>query len=283
MTKPLVVIATQVPISEPDPDQDVLMHALGAAGLDARLVPWHDTAFDWTAARLVVIRSTWGYHRMVDGFLEWVAHVDRVTRLLNPARVVVANAHKSYLIGLAAAGVRTVPTALVARGSDTALRDIAAWHGWTRVVVKPAISAGSYETHVVDDLTDPGRHFARLLPTHDLLVQPYVETIHTAGERSLVWIDGAFTHCMHKLPRFAGSHEQTTGPHAIEPADLALAEHAIASAGPGLLYGRVDLMRADDGLPMVSELELIEPTLFVSQSQHALQRLVGAIARAAAE
>ena len=45
------------------------------------------------------------------------------------------------------------------------------------------------------------------------------------------------------------------------------------------LYARVDLVRGDDGRPRLLELELAEPTLFVSTSPDGLERLVAAIER----
>ncbi len=45
-----------------------------------------------------------------------------------------------------------------------------------------------------------------------------------------------------------------------------------------LLYARIDLIRDDDDQPMVAELELVEPSLFLKQSPSALDRLVAGIA-----
>jgi hypothetical protein len=46
-----------------------------------------------------------------------------------------------------------------------------------------------------------------------------------------------------------------------------------------LLYGRVDLVPDDEGRPMVMEIELIEPSLFLLQEPRALDRLVAGILR----
>ncbi len=44
-----------------------------------------------------------------------------------------------------------------------------------------------------------------------------------------------------------------------------------------LLYARVDLARDDEGRPLLMELELVEPSLFLLQHPPALERLVRAI------
>jgi hypothetical protein len=46
-----------------------------------------------------------------------------------------------------------------------------------------------------------------------------------------------------------------------------------------LLYARVDVAPGADGTPVVMELELIEPSLFLAQSPVARQRLVDAVVR----
>jgi hypothetical protein len=53
----------------------------------------------------------------------------------------------------------------------------------------------------------------------------------------------------------------------------------LAGLESGLLYARVDVAPGPDGMPVVMELELIEPSLFLAQSPAALARLVAAVAR----
>ena len=49
---------------------------------------------------------------------------------------------------------------------------------------------------------------------------------------------------------------------------------------PGeLLYARIDMVRDAENRPMLSEVELIEPSLFFRESPRALERFVAAIAR----
>ncbi|HKB14554.1 MAG TPA: hypothetical protein VKF62_00730, partial [Planctomycetota bacterium] len=69
----------------------------------------------------------------------------------------------------------------------------------------------------------------------------------------------------------------------IEPDEGDAARRIVAGAGAeGLLYGRVDLMRDASGRPLLSEIELVEPTLFVREQPDALERLADAVAERAA-
>jgi glutathione synthase/RimK-type ligase-like ATP-grasp enzyme len=193
--------------------------------------------------------------------------------------VVLWNLHKSYLLELARSGVPVTPTHLVPRGSAERLADVAAARGWTDLVVKPAVSAGSRLTLRADAGSERGEgHLRALTEREDALVQPYLPAVEGHGERSLVFIDGELTHAVRKAPRFAGDAVSVTGPFAVSDDEAALARLALAAVPVPVLYARVDVVPGADGRPMLMELELIEPSLFLEHGAGALERLVDAIA-----
>jgi hypothetical protein len=275
-------IATCRPLPEPDPDQAPLTAALEARGAAVELVPW-DVDFDWRAVDLCVLRSTWDYHRRPDAFLAWVEKTAKTTRLLNPPEVVRWNAHKEYLLELEASGLPVAPTALLRRGDVTTLRDVADGYGWDDVVVKPAVSASSHATIRAQrgGLRAAEAHLRELLDVEDVLVQGYLPSVEGHGERALVAIEGKLTHSVRKSRRFAGDAE-TVESVPIGADERALATRVLAQL-PRLLYARVDVAPAADGTPCVMEVELIEPSLFVSQNETALHRLADAIVARAAD
>ena len=112
-----------------------------------------------------------------------------------------------------------------------------------------------------------------------MLVQPYLPSVEGHGERALVWIDGEFTHAVRKTPRFADGIEQVSEALPISAAEHALGTAALAGLESELLYARVDVAPGADGAPVVMELEMIEPSLFLLQSPVALARLVDAVVR----
>jgi len=63
---------------------------------------WSSSEVDWAVFDLVVLRSTWDYAERYDEFLAWI---DALPQLANPARVVRWSTDKRYLGELAAAGV----------------------------------------------------------------------------------------------------------------------------------------------------------------------------------
>jgi hypothetical protein len=197
--------------------------------------------------------------------------------LFNDLDTLLANVDKSYLIGLAAAGVRTAPTHLVERGSPADLTQIASSRGWQRVVVKPAISANGYLTMQVE----PGAFDAgqRLLETilreRAALVQPVMDDVYLGGERCLIFFDGRYSHSVVKRP-FA-IDAAGTRPLDGRPADIALAERALATLPSVPLYARVDIVRDASDAPCVMELELVEPELYLRYAPGAADRFAAAL------
>lgn len=219
-----------------------------------------------------LVRSTWDYLHRPDLFASWIRSLQGP--LANPADVLLENLHKRYLLSLAARGVPTVPTALVPRGDDVASLPFEG-----ALVVKPAVSAASFRTaRFTAAQRAEALAFAReLAMERDVLVQPYLDAVETSGERALVWIAGEVTHAVRKSPRLAGGHEEVVlAPVADD--ERALAARALAPYASRLLYARVDVVRDAQGAPVVMEVELLEPSLFLAQHPPALARFADAIA-----
>jgi glutathione synthase/RimK-type ligase-like ATP-grasp enzyme len=252
-------------------DDQPVAAALAARGVSSAFVCWDDPSVQWPAVGVAVIRSTWDYYRRLDAFLDWADHADAVTRLRNDAATIRWNAHKSYLLELAAAGVPTVPTTLVRKGELGTVPP-------GPVVVKPAVSVNA-------DRTTRGATQAdldSLTAQDDALIQPYLASIEQ-GETSLICIDGEVSHAVHKVPApgdFRTQEHHGAAVSAVEPtpAQVAVATAALAVPVTVPLYARVDLVGSDDG-PLLMELELIEPTLHLSEGASTVDAFAAAIVR----
>ena len=110
------------------------------------------------------------------------------------------------------------------------------------------------------------------------MVQPYMRSVEEYGERSLIWIAGELTHAVRKSPRLGDAAEDVSEALTIAEDERALAEEIMGDIPEQLLYARIDLIRDDVGSPLLAELELVEPSLFLAQAPHALERFVAAIA-----
>jgi glutathione synthase/RimK-type ligase-like ATP-grasp enzyme len=156
--------------------------------------------------------------------------------------------------------------------------------GWEDVVLKAAVAqTGRYLMRVDVASRDAGqRHLDRLLRSEDMLVQPFQPGVTREGETSLVFLDGMFSHAVRKRPAhgdfrvhddFDGTVEQV----APDEAQLAIACEAVRALDHPLLYARVDLVPGTDG-PVVMELELVEPDLFLRTADGAAERMAEAVA-----
>jgi glutathione synthase/RimK-type ligase-like ATP-grasp enzyme len=279
---PRIALATCRELPAGDEDSGVLLAACAAAGLDAEWRVWDDPAVDWGSYDLVVIRSTWDYVPRRDDFTGWAA---AVPRLANPADVIAWSTDKAYLRELAAAGLPVVPTEWLVPGQTPAGLD-------GDVVVKPTISAGARDTarYVAGEGDRARAHAAKLLDAgRPVMVQPYLSAIDEAGETAVVHVGGTYSHGLHKgailRPGDAAEIDELYRPERItarEPsaAERELAERALAAVPGGpdrLLYARVDLIPGPDGDPVVAEVELAEPSLFLTVVPAGADRLAAAI------
>lgn len=272
-----------------DTDMPILQAALRRAGIDHLVVPWDDDQ-EWSTFSLVVIRSTWDYHRRYDDFMDWVGAVSRVTRLENSPDIIAWNTDKRYLAELAAAQIPTVPTTYVAPGESLDPVAVDALMNAGDVVVKPTVSAGSNDTERHADEAGLHAHIAALHASgRTVMVQPYLRDVDTGSETGLVYIDGAFSHAFAKGPMLRDPKTMAQGLYAEERIDARQPSAAERDLGDRVvqwvtarfgtpLYTRVDLLPSPAG-PVVIEVEMTEPSLYVHLGEDAADRLAQAISR----
>lgn len=288
MTSRRIALASCLPLPTGDDDDLALLPALAELGVQASMVPWDQPGVDWSQFDATVLRATWNYTLRRDDFLAWAASVPR---LFNPLPVVVANSDKSYLAELAAAGLPVTATGLIPIGAEPEFPDAGEF------VLKPSVGAGSRGAGRFDaarpGALDAAREHVRALHEagRTVLVQPYLAGVDVEGETGLIFVDGVFSHAIRKGPMLgpeirhrvdgpAYVLEDSIGAREPSEAELAVAKrvlaHASAALDAELLYARIDLLPGPDG-PVVGELELVEPSLYLAFSDPAAGLLAAAI------
>ncbi len=283
-----VALATSAGFPNLDVSDTGLLDALSALGLKAEACIWDDPGVRFEEAALTVVRSTWDYSAHRERFLAWARSVPR---LMNPAQVLEVNTDKTYLIDLHQAGVPIAPTTVV-----DSLASLAALMAPTApIVVKPTVGAGSRGVAMFEpkDFDEARHHAARLLDQGTaVLVQRYLDAVERTGEATLIFFLGQFSHGITKPPMLdpvTGTGEVATRDRARWMADLEayvpshaeleVAQQCLEAArATEVLYARVDLLPGDDG-PVVGELELTEPCLFLTSAPGAAERFARAIVR----
>ncbi len=272
-----------------DPDDRLVLNILSERGVECQAAVWDDPDVDWTKAGVVVIRSTWDYHRKYSQFLKWVESTSKVTVLCNRPEYIRWNACKIYLRDLAAAGIAIVPTEWLLKSETVDLEKILLEmleKNSGKIVLKPSIGLATSGVLVLDrDNFDAGvEHAKELLKNYDVMVQPFMESVKTRGEKALVFINGRFCHAAQKaaFQILAEAGHAGEKPTDVTMDEVELAENAMSIVSQlvrehenkltGIaddtlltppLYARVDIVRDQDNKPVIIELELVEPSLYM--------------------
>jgi hypothetical protein len=201
--------------------------ALGAAGLDAVAHPL-STPLPPGAEALALL--AWGYHLAPD---QWARRLERWeaqgVRLHNPVRTLRWNWRKTYLCELADAGAPVVPTLAAEVVTPATLAEARQRFGCTTLVVKPQVGACAHGAFVVEGDEVPPL-------AEPAIVQPFLASIRDAGELSLIYLGGRFSHAVRKVPaagdfRVQEEHGGVTVPFD-PPAEARVAAEAALALAP---------------------------------------------------
>lgn len=270
-----------------DDEADRTLQAWSRAGLDSTTVPWDSTTADWASFDAAVVRSVWDYTSRYREFLAWASRVSQQTRLLNSFDTLQRNISKTYLRDLAASGIPIVPTQWFPPHENVPSELMRqAFSRWapSEIVVKPTISAGARNTIRTGDLSTAVVHANRLTDVGlGVMAQPYLKSLETCGETSLIYFGKEYSHSVRRgamlIPEATHSRWQVS-PRTPSAAQLQLGGRTLAviSAHHSPLFARVDIAQTDHGEPVLMELEMIEPCLFLSFHPPAAERFAAALA-----
>lgn len=243
-----------------------LGQALAGAGVTTAPRPWteHTDGRGLDGFPLVLPLIVWGYHRDHGRWMDACRAWDQAALpLANPASVLAWNSDKAYLGRLAERGVPIAPTHWIDDPTEAEVAAAFDAFGTAEVIVKPRVSGGAFKTLRLK----PGERLTDA-PTGPSMIQPYLPTIASEGELSLLFFGGRFSHAVRKTPvegefriqvQFGGRYHSETPP----PEAMALAEQALGTVEEDLLYARVDMVRDLEGRWLLMELELIEPDFYL--------------------
>ena len=273
-----IALATSDASTEPTRDEAILVEALAKLRATATIVDWRSSQ-EWRLYDVVVVRSTWNYQDHHAAFLRWIDEVASQTQMMNPPGVMKVNTVKTYLRVLEEHGVPVVPTQWITPPDIDETAEVG------DVVVKPSVGATGSGLRRFESSEGVREHVASLLHLGEVMIQPFLRSVAEVGETSAVFIGGRFTHAVHKVARdgefrvqseFGGTYSLTTPtPLSIEIAEQAI--DVLSGAHDPLAYARVDLVLGEDGSPLIGEVELVEPDLFLSLNPAAAQQLAGFI------
>jgi glutathione synthase/RimK-type ligase-like ATP-grasp enzyme len=245
-----------------------LSASLLAGGFSVEAQPWTDHVEDASHLAgfdLILPLIVWGYHRDHLRWLQACASWSAANLpMANPPGVLAWNADKSYLRRLAERGIPIAPTIWVDAVSQADVDAAFNAFATDQVVVKPTVSGGAYLTARLSrgDVLDQA-------PDGAAMIQPYLPSIETEGETSLLFFGGRLSHAVNKRPvggdfriqvQYGGQYVAVTPP----PEAVALAQRVLAEIDEPLLYARIDMAQGVGGRWLLMEAELIEPDFYLS-------------------
>lgn len=248
-----------------------LQQALAGEAITVTAEPWSDHVDDASGLmRYVQVLPllAWGYHLDAARWLRACATWQQAgVAMSNPASVLAWNSDKRYLGELAERGVPIPATTFTEQLAQAQLDAAFASTGADALIVKPAISGGAWNTLRLarGERLDAGLS----LDGVPMLIQPYLPTIASAGETSLLFFGGRLSHVVNKRPpqgefrvqeQFGGAYTLLDAPPA---GAVALAEQTLAAIDAPLLYARIDTVPDASGRWLLMEAELIEPDFYL--------------------
>jgi glutathione synthase/RimK-type ligase-like ATP-grasp enzyme len=260
--RPALTLVTCSSLPDAAGEREPVTSALRRHGVACRWEAWDDPAVDWSVTPLVAVRTTWDYPARIDEFLAWARAVDTVSTLVNSPSVLTWNTHKGYLVELAEAGLRCVPTCVRRPGEPIPPEVVS-----DRVVVKPAVGAAGIGLAI----RSPGAVWDGLSGDAEYVVQPMLSSVLTDGELSVFVIGGSAIGAVAKRAAEGEFrvHEEYGGEFRAVPVPSELGARAVEAVAVSaqlrsaeLPYARVDFLPGDDGDWLVSEVELVEPGLY---------------------
>ena len=265
-------------------EQELLKSSLEAQGLKVNVTFWDNPSYKWQETKSLLFRTVWDYFERFDEFWEWLEQVKTKTRLINSYELIKWNIDKHYLRDLKNNGIQVVPTYFADRGNNIGLKEIANLNAWKHIVIKPAISASAFNTYKItnDEIEQKEQLFCKLLQTHDMLVQPFFPTISELGEASLMVFGGKFTHAILKKAKAGDFRVQddfggTVHDYNPTQEEIKFAEKVFQSCTSLPIYGRVDIVWDSNKHIYLSELEIIEPELWIRNRPESANKIAEAV------
>ena len=265
-------------------EQELLKSAFEAQGLKVDITYWDNPTYEWQETKSVLFRTIWDYFERFNEFWVWLEQVKTKTRLINSYELIKWNIDKHYLKDISSWGIETVPTYFADKGCNMKLHEIAKRNQWKDLVIKPAISASAFKTHKIlaNEIQANEKLFNSLVQERNMLVQPYFETITQLGEASLMVFDGKFTHAILKKAQPGDFRVQddfggTVHNYIPTKAEINFAEKVFETCKTKPLYGRVDIVWDNDKNFYLSELEIIEPELWIRNYPKCAERIAEAV------
>lgn len=272
--KPQIFFLTYTKLPLLPPSEIDVISRLRNLGYNVKIHFWDSWDFsDLVENDFIFLRSTWDYDQKPMQFKKFLSELkQKKVFVFNDIDLMLWNMNKSYMFEFQEKKLAIVPTY---KPSEKA-KLVQNHPNCTKVITKPIFSAGarglkqlSLEEWLNNDLSES-----------EYICQPYLASVAKSGEWSLLYFNGIFSHAVLKRAKQGDFRVQSDHGGTVESAEVSqewilLGKTFLDACKTKPFFARVDLVLWENN-PVLIELEIIEPELFVTEKA-ANQNYVDAI------
>lgn len=258
------------------PDDRILRQALEARGLSVAVLPWSRESYDWSTVRLVMprglpLRPSPEIARAMD---DWLGRAQELSSPVNPIRLTRWAAHARSLGDLASAGIHVASTACFEQGATVDLSEECSSRCATSVVIGPALRHGGLRRQFgVNEMEEAQVELESRLQASDMSLTFDPPLGERGRVRSLVYIEGGFSHAVSAIPGEPSSLD------AVLPREdeIGLARSVLEAAPGEAIYARVDIARDHEDRPCLLEFDVQDGPLHFEWGEDSAHRLAASL------
>ena len=286
-----IVIASYTPYLN-DVDDAILKKYLINEKVEVEIVSWDNQEYDWESCDAIIIRSTWDYHQHLSEYVEWLNYLQTLDVLVfNDPDVILNNIFKDKQIKwLIANNIPCLPSKVFSLNDksmiypektllETLNINFPDLVGKSMFVIKPSVSARSYNTFLIDPYkincdkdahvsNDPEKIFFEMLEKfcdRGIIIQKYATGV-ADGEYGLVFLNNKLTQIVRKKPGIIHGKKEKMAAENVPDSVVELGKNVVnLLSKEKVLIARVDIVYTENKA-IIMELELAEPNIYIREN-----------------
>ncbi len=265
-------------------EDDLLKIALEQIGYSVYRTNWDNKNFDWRSTKYALFRTTWDYFNRFKEFSNWLEKTKTLTTFIHDSSIINWNIDKHYLLELKEKKINVIPSIFIKKGETISFERIIEKIKSDNLVLKPCVSGAGRHTYLFNknNLSEIERIFNQLILEEDLMLQPYQKNITNKGEVAYIIFNGLYSHAIHKMAKKGEFRVQddfggTISSYSPSIKEINFAESVVKKMNKPLAFARVDVIWDNNDELCVSELELIEPELWLRNTPSASHKFATSI------
>jgi len=259
--------------------------------IECEPLAWDDSITQLLNFDMFIIRSAWNYYHSNINLNKFLKFIYRVRfRVYNSEHIIKWNFNKKYLKDLEEKEIPVIPTLFLKNPSNFTLSNFEILGKFERereFVIKPCVSGGGRNTYRINPIKMNNKQINQIKTSliqasiNEIMIQPFIDSILEICEISFIFFGDKFSHAVQRIPAPGNfcdlvtiSRVRSVPLEALEIAKKCISvTYQILHLPIGsLLYARVDLLFDKKRGYLVSELELIEPNLYLQYEKASIEK-----------